>query len=172
MLGPNVNSYLANGEEIMYVTKRHWVALFRATLLPIIVVAPMSIAISYLAGLVLPDIWWLKAIPLVLLACNVGYVYYQYLLWKINSMHITPLQVLDISGVFNHDANRMYIDHISDVTVKISLIGRILGYGTIRLESTGQKQSVELFEYIPHPFEVDNAINTLRDQLRSGVHQY
>ncbi len=35
------------------------------------------------------------------------------------------------------------LSQITDSTLRCSLIGRILGYGTIRLETTGQKQALE-----------------------------
>jgi hypothetical protein len=52
------------------------------------------------------------------------------------------------------------------------VIGQILGYGTLRVESAGQKQDLETVKFLPRPEEVFLAISELifgDKKQRSGM---
>jgi hypothetical protein len=45
----------------------------------------------------------------------------------------------------------MPLTKITDLAVDRSLMGRMLGYGTIVLESAGQDQALSKLEFVPEP---------------------
>jgi hypothetical protein len=55
----------------------------------------------------------------------------------------------------------MPITKVTDMSYTRPIIGRVLGYGTLRLESAGQKQDLEKISFVPQPEEVYDAISEL-----------
>ena len=50
---------------------------------------------------------------------------------------------------------------VTDLTFRRSLRGRLLGYGTLIVESAGQDQALSHIDYIPRPEEVYEALSEL-----------
>jgi hypothetical protein len=65
------------------------------------------------------------------------------------------------SGIFLTKNSMMPISKVTDMSFLRPLFGQILGYGTLRVESAGQKQDLERIEYVPRPEEVFMAISEL-----------
>jgi hypothetical protein len=55
----------------------------------------------------------------------------------------------------------MPIGKVTDMSFLRPIPGQILGYGTLRVESAGQKQDLETIEFVPRPEEVFMAISEL-----------
>jgi hypothetical protein len=55
----------------------------------------------------------------------------------------------------------MPVSKITDMTYERTLFGRMLGYGTLILESAGQIQALNRIEFLPRPEEVFDAISEL-----------
>jgi hypothetical protein len=55
----------------------------------------------------------------------------------------------------------MPLTKVTDLTFQRNLGGRILGYGTVIVESAGQNQAFERINYIPRPGEVYEALSEL-----------
>jgi hypothetical protein len=55
----------------------------------------------------------------------------------------------------------MPLTKVTDLTFQRTLGGRILGYGTVIVESAGQNQAFERINYIPQPDEVYEALSEL-----------
>ncbi|MGH3978782.1 MAG: PH domain-containing protein, partial [Pseudonocardiaceae bacterium] len=65
------------------------------------------------------------------------------------------------SGIIETKISLMPITKVTDLSYTRPLMGRILAYGTLRVESAGQKQDLEKIEYLPRPEEVYDAISEL-----------
>ena len=55
----------------------------------------------------------------------------------------------------------MPLTKVADMSYLRPFFGQILGYGTLRVESAGQKQDLETINYLPRPEEVFMAISDL-----------
>jgi hypothetical protein len=55
----------------------------------------------------------------------------------------------------------MPIGKVTDLTYERPLMGRILGYGTMIVESAGQIQALNRLEYLPRAEQVYDAISEL-----------
>ncbi len=55
----------------------------------------------------------------------------------------------------------MPLSKVTDLTFQRTLGGRILGYGTVIVESAGQHQAFERIKFIPRPEEVYEALSEL-----------
>jgi uncharacterized membrane protein YdbT with pleckstrin-like domain len=89
-------------------------------------------------------LWW---VWLVLLA----WLVWKLIVWSMAYFIITKYRVMLISGVLNRRIAMMPMGKVSDINLDRSVLGRILGYGTIVLESTGQDQALRNVVFMPHP---------------------
>ena len=60
------------------------------------------------------------------------------------------------TGFVRRHTVEMNMDKVETVDVDQSLLGRVLGFGTIRVRGTGQ--SIESLRRIAHPIQLRNAI--------------
>jgi hypothetical protein len=64
-------------------------------------------------------------------------------------------------GFIVHKIGMMPLGKVTDLTFERSLGGRMIGYGTIIVESAGQIQALNRIEYVPRPDEVYEALSEL-----------
>lgn len=64
--------------------------------------------------------------------------------WFAKSYTLTDRYVQVRRGVFGRYSRDIPLGKIQDVTLSTGPLGRILGYGTLRIESAGQKSGVEM----------------------------
>ena len=83
------------------------------------------------------------------------------ILWWIERIVITDKRVMLAQGFIVHKIAMMPLTKVTDLTFERSLRGRILGYGTLIVESAGQIQALNRIDYIPRPEEVYEALSEL-----------
>ena len=76
------------------------------------------------------------------------------ILWWIERIVITDKRVMLAQGFIVHRIGMMPLSKVTDLTFQRSLRGRLLGYGTVFVESAGQIQALNRIDYIPGPEEV------------------
>jgi uncharacterized membrane protein YdbT with pleckstrin-like domain len=82
-------------------------------------------------------------------------------LWWIERIVITDKRVMLAQGIINHKVGMMPLSKVTDLTFERSLNGRMLGYGTIVVESAGQIQALNRIDYMPRPEEIYEALSEL-----------
>lgn len=71
--------------------------------------------------------------------------------WSDEYFAVTSVRVLLVHGLAVRRVDMMPLKKITDLTLNRSLLGRMLGYGTVVLESAGQDQALSTVEYVPEP---------------------
>jgi uncharacterized membrane protein YdbT with pleckstrin-like domain len=71
--------------------------------------------------------------------------------WSDEFFAVTGVRVMLVHGLVTRRVDMMPLKKITDLTVDRSIMGRMLGYGTIVLESAGQDQALSKVEYCPEP---------------------
>jgi len=71
--------------------------------------------------------------------------------WSDEFFAVTGVRVMLIHGILTRRVDMMPLKKITDLTVNRSIMGRMLGYGTIVLESAGQDQALSKVEFVPEP---------------------
>jgi len=74
----------------------------------------------------------------------------------ITEISVTTHRVIYKTGFIRRHTVEMNMDKVETVDVDQSILGRLLGFGTIRVRGTGQ--SIESLREIAHPIELRNAI--------------
>ena len=83
------------------------------------------------------------------------------ILWWIERIVITDKRVMLARGLLTHKLAMMPLSKVTDLTFERSLNGRMLGYGSIVVESAGQVQGLDRIDYMPRPEEIYEALSEL-----------
>lgn len=81
--------------------------------------------------------------------------------WSVARIIVTDRRLFEVSGLISRNVASMPLAKVTDMTYHRSLMGRLLGYGALRVESPGQKQSVEQIAYLPRPDEFYRTVTSL-----------
>jgi uncharacterized membrane protein YdbT with pleckstrin-like domain len=142
---------LQPNEQILKVGRLHWVVYHRAIFF-------------FLAGLIvmwLESIYWKNEGVTVItggvfaVLFLVTYIHGWFIRWT-TELAVTDRRVIFKRGFINRHTEEMNMDKVASVEVDQSILGRILGYGTIAIMGAGQ--SIENLRNIADPIGLRNAI--------------
>lgn len=83
------------------------------------------------------------------------------ILWWIERIVITDKRVMIAQGIITHNVGMMPLGKVTDLTFRRTLAGRLLGYGTMVVESAGQIQALNEINFMPRPEEIYEALSEL-----------
>jgi len=83
------------------------------------------------------------------------------ILWWNERIVITDKRVMLAEGFIVHKVGMMPLSKVTDLTFERSIGGRLLGYGTLIVESAGQIQALNRIDFMPRPEEVYEALSEL-----------
>ncbi len=153
---------LAQDEKVVRHLHPHWFTVLLPTIVGVLVVAAAVVAL-----LVLPDgsvgtvLLWvvLAAAVLVLLFAVVG----PYLRWRSTHYVITSHRVMVRRGVLTKSGKDITLAKITDVGFRQTLLDRMIGAGSLHIESAGDSPDEDLVN-VPDSDEVQQLINRLVDE--------
>lgn len=161
MLGPrDPSDYLLPTERRVIRLRRHW-----AWLAPVLLQSGIALAVLFVLSALLDGagdglwlvqslLWYAALFVILRLAIEIWQ-------WWIETIVVTDKRFLITSGIISTNVAIMPITKVTDISYKRPLIGRVLGYGTLVVESAGQNQAFERLEYLPRPEEVNDTISEL-----------
>ncbi|WP_329071768.1 PH domain-containing protein [Amycolatopsis sp. NBC_01480] len=151
------DEYLLDTERRVIRIRRHWAVLLWDTFEAAALLA-VCVLVSYLLP---PSLWvvqnilWYVALLVVL---RFAYVVVE---WWVERLVVTDKRFVMTTGVFTTKVLMMPISKVTDLTYQRSAWGRMLGYGTMVVESAGQIQALNKIDYLPRPEEFYDTISEL-----------
>lgn len=148
---------LSPGEEVKLHLHPHWIAMFWPTVWTLVTVSGVIFALTVTTGAAFVAIFvvalvlflWLAFAPLVI--------------WRSTHYVFTTKQVLFREGVIKREERGIPLAKVNDVKSTQNLFERLLGCGTLTVESAGEHgQSV--LKNIPRVVKV---MNTLKDLVEN-----
>lgn len=142
-----VDDNLVPGEQVMYRTHLHW-KIFLAAIWPALVTVVMLV----LAGTAAPDnrkLFLIAAAAFAVLTLAFGIR--GYIKRMANEFAVTDKRVLIKTGLVNRNTVEMLLSKVENISVEQTMMGRMLGYGTIGVTGTGG--TTEPFHDIANPLE-------------------
>jgi uncharacterized membrane protein YdbT with pleckstrin-like domain len=134
-----LENLMGRNEEIVFITRKHWLVLATAALVNTLV----AIAIVIGAAVSLPLLAVLVIFPII-------YFVIRYLNWYNEQYIVTNRRVMEIRGVINKRASDSSLEKVNDVVLEQSILGRLLNFGTVEI-ITGSDIGVNFFKTIAHP---------------------
>jgi uncharacterized membrane protein YdbT with pleckstrin-like domain len=167
MLGRHPNEYLIPTERRVIRVRRHWASLLRVLTETFAVVIVAFVLSQLLGG---DDFWVLQSVLWYLAVAAVLRLAWNMLEWWVEQIVMTDERFLITNGIIVTKISMMPIKKVTDMSYMRSFGGRLLGYGTLRVESAGQQQALEWIYYLPKPEATFDAISELifntKDQAR------
>ena len=157
MLAPrDIDEYLLPTERRVIRLRKHWAVMAGTLASTGLFLLLMIVVQSYFPGNELVDnLTFYLALAAVLRFTM------QTILWWIERIVITDKRVMRSEGFINHKVGMMPLTKVTDLSFDRGLGGRMLGYGTLMVESAGQDQAFREIHYIPRPEEVYEALSEL-----------
>jgi uncharacterized membrane protein YdbT with pleckstrin-like domain len=152
---------LLPGETLIVIARQHILVLFRPFLLNLI-------ALILLAGIsFMLQKWWFLAFYLAPLA----YFFWEFMAWRKREYIVTNHRVVRQEGVLSVSSFDAPLDKINNVFHQQSLMGRLLKYGEVGLE-TASEQGTTIFDFLAHPLDFKNCIMQQRELSKTGVNSH
>jgi uncharacterized membrane protein YdbT with pleckstrin-like domain len=153
---------LTSGERVELNMRPHWREVFASVLIGLLLLAVMI----YVAWLTPNDttgnwIQWIAVAIGVLIA--VFLVVMPILRWLTTRYVVTTHRVLVRRGIVTKTGKDITLSKITDVSFERTLLDRLTGSGTLRIESAGDSPD-ETFRAIPRSDRVQQVINRLIDE--------
>jgi uncharacterized membrane protein YdbT with pleckstrin-like domain len=164
MSGVSNDDSLAPGEEPVISVHPHWKVLVRPVSVAVLIVAATLVAevmIPWgatapigplvLAGLAIVLLMWWLTIPL--------------LRWRTTTYELTSRRLRVRSGIISRFGKDIPLSRVTDISFETGLIDRLLGSGTLVVESPGEHGQVRLTE-IPHVEQLQSTLFQLVEEER------
>ena len=157
MLAPReIDEYLLPTERRVIRVRQHWAVMANNLILTGLFLLLMIVAQYYLPESALVD-----NLTFYLALASVVRFTTQTILWWIERIVITDKRVMLAEGIVTHNVGMMPLSKVTDLTFRRTFGGRILGYGTLIVESAGQIQALNKIKYMPRPEEIYEALSEL-----------
>jgi membrane protein YdbS with pleckstrin-like domain len=147
-----VNAVLQPGERVKAVGRLHWVIFLRAMLLVAIGIALLALARKM--GPQIKDVIDVAA-GLVLVLGLLAFLR-AWFRRSITELAVTDHRVIFKRGFLRRHTVEMNMDKVETVDFDQSVLGRLLGFGTIHVHGTGQ--GIENLSRVAAPLRLRNAI--------------
>jgi membrane protein YdbS with pleckstrin-like domain len=102
-------------------------------------------------------------IAALIVAARFGWRVWQ---WHSDRIVVTDQRIFEVSGILTRRVASMPLTRVTDMTYQRSLLGRILGYGDLIIESAGQDQALSRIEHLPRP---DDFYRTITSLVTAGI---
>lgn len=154
---------LAPGEEIVLEAHPNWSILVpRVALFVLVVAGCLGVVVAWTAAPL-----WVGYVLLGIAAVFLLAVLAKVVTWRSTSLVLTNLRVVYRTGVLRRLGREIPLDRVQDVTYTQSLVERLVGAGSLTIQSAGAGGD-EPFPDIRQPAVVQSLINRLISQPAPG----
>ncbi len=149
-----MRTQLKKDEKILVIIRQHWVKLVLPTiawlLLTVLLFLWLGISLAFIISLIA------ALVPL-----------YIYMEWKHNLWAVTNFRVIDESGFFTRYSKESPIDKINNVEYDQPIMGRILGYGDIKIQTAAEMGDTS-YNLIHHPKLLKDTITHAQEEYKKS----
>ena len=162
-------SNLLPGENLVIKAHPHWIVLIKSVWIPIVavvlaVIADFTILLDNYNSWGLPPrfrtFFTLAVVAIAGLCLIVVWIR-----WQSTAYTLTDQRIKIETGVFGRQEKIIPIDRVQDCTTKMSLLGRMLGYGRVEVDAAGA-QGAEVLDHLPDPGGFRDQVFMLSEKRR------
>jgi uncharacterized membrane protein YdbT with pleckstrin-like domain len=152
---------LLTGEQIAFESEKHWIAPFRASVVPILLLVA-----AYFIGVISPSGGGiigavgslLDLVKIGLVVFGVGSIVYNLVVWRTAKFVVTNLRVIREEGLVSRRESATLIDSVTDVKSRVPFLGARLGYGDLIILTQSGEAGQDTFQSITRPVAFRNEI--------------
>lgn len=150
---------LGSDEEVVLHLRTHPKVLIVPLLVFLLVCVGVGLGIAFL-----PDAWspwsW-AALAVVALVIVAGVVLRPYLNWRSSTYTITDRRIITRTGIITHTGHDLPLRRINDVTYERSLSDRILGCGSMQIQTASERGVPMVLPDVPNVEQVHRVLADL-----------
>jgi uncharacterized membrane protein YdbT with pleckstrin-like domain len=151
---------LGSGEAVLIHMRTHWKALLGAVVWLALGVVAFVLLLTLLPDGGLEDvIRWVGGAAIVI--ALLWFTLWPLIHWLSSSYTITDQRIMDRTGIIRQKGRNIPLMRVSGVSFEKDLVDRVLGCGTLRIESSAQSTDV-VFRDVPN---VENVQRLLTDLI-------
>jgi membrane protein YdbS with pleckstrin-like domain len=145
----SVRRYVLGTEKRLVCLRRHLVVLAE----PVLTCVLALLAVLWLVPRV-DDVPHLPNLLFLAWVVVLGRAYWKYLQWRGDWFIATDKRLLLTYGVIKRQVAMMPLSKVTDMSYNRTILGRLLGYGELVMESAGQDQALSDVDRLPMPDQV------------------
>jgi uncharacterized membrane protein YdbT with pleckstrin-like domain len=151
-------SKLLPGENLVLKAHPHWITIVRSLLLPVALFLLIALADFSVLN---PDNFYVPKLRTILWFIVV------WIRWQSTTYTLTDQRIKIERGIFSRQEKLIAVDRVQDVSTRQSILGRVLGYGNVQIESAGEVGS-EVFSSLPEPEKFRDQV-FIQSEARRGA---
>ena len=164
-------SNLLPGENLVLKAHPHWIVVIKSIWVPIalvvlVLIADFTILRENYNNWNLP-LHFRLFLTLGVTAIAGLWLIVVWIRWQSTAYTLTDQRVKIETGVFGRQEKVIPIDRIQDCTTKMSLLGRMLGYGRVEIDAAGA-QGAEVLDHLPNPGNFRDQVFMQSEKRRGG----
>ncbi|RMG04549.1 MAG: hypothetical protein D6726_03150 [Nitrospirae bacterium] len=153
---------LRNGEEVVYLARKHWIFLITFSV-------PLILSIALIGYT--KTVHRFEDIAFILFVVSLLFFTYKVFERKFDIWVVTNHRIIDESGVFSHNFKESPLEKINNVNVRQSLMGRILGFGDVEIQTAAEGGDTIIYE-AESPKKLQEAILNVLQEYEQYSHNY
>lgn len=142
-----VGKYLLPHERQVIIVRRHPAVLIGPSVLTLawpVAAAALTVAVMHGNGPLLTVVWIAWLVLLVRMIWKTAN-------WTGTFFVVTSQRMLLVSGVLTKKVEMLPLAKVTDMSLRHSYVGRLLGFGEFIIESAGRDQALQTVDHIPYP---------------------
>ena len=153
---------LGANEKILYTERHHWIFPI-AEMIKWIIAAGIIIVVLVLFKTWFHGTWtnWL----FVALLVPVFRIVWGFISWRMNVYALTNRRVVEVTGVINKTVSDSSLEKLTDVVLRQSILGRMLGFGDIEVLTAAASAGINNLKQIRKPMEFKQAMVNAKEEL-------
>jgi uncharacterized membrane protein YdbT with pleckstrin-like domain len=159
-----VQKQLGASEKILYTERHHWVFFVAEMIKWILFAAAVLALVIVLKVWWLPDAGWVWWLLLVFIIPAVRIVW-GFLSWLMNVYVLTNRRVIEATGVLSKRVADSSLEKLTDIVLKQSVFGRMLGYGDIVVLTASSGAGINNLKQIRRPMEFKMQMANAKEAL-------
>ncbi len=157
---------LLPGEEIIFETRKHWMAPIRDSLIAILLVIGGLILWSLappggeglfgsIGGMLGTLMWW---IGLAILVIGAAWIVWNIVAWLSANFGVSNQRVLCYEGLLRKHSSETLLSSVTDVKLTVPALGGMFGYGDLTILTASGAEGSDRFTTIRHAAEFRTAL--------------
>jgi uncharacterized membrane protein YdbT with pleckstrin-like domain len=159
---PYPDQLLADDEQVVQHLHPHWITLVRPVFFFLLLIGGGAFLAAIVPGGSLQEVLRI-AIAAVAVAILIWLAFVPFLVWRTTRYVLTTHRVLIRTGILHHHGRDIALSRINDVSFERTLWDRIIGAGTLTVESAGESGQ-QVLRNVPRSDRVQQTINRLIEE--------
>lgn len=162
MLAPReIDEYLLPTERRVIRVRQHWAVMVKHVIQTLLFVVAMVALERFTDGKVATAEELVDNLTFYLALVAIARFTVFTMEWWVERIVITDKRVMLAQGIITSNVGMMPLGKVTDLTFRRTLNGRMMGYGTMIVESAGQIQALNKIDFMPRPEEIYEALSEL-----------